>query len=57
MLLAVILISIALLSVGMSYLSLRNDMKKQKHVEEVQKKLAKGRVLFYSPGSSSSSEA
>lgn len=37
------------ISLGLSYLSLRSDVKKHKHVEEVKKKLAKGKVLFYKP--------
>lgn len=55
MILGLIILGIAIISVVLSYFSLRSDMKKQKHVAEVQKKLAKGRVIYYSPTSSSRS--
>lgn len=40
---------IAFVSVGLSLLSLRHELKKSKHEEHVKKELEKGKVLFYSP--------
>ncbi|HSD98868.1 MAG TPA: hypothetical protein VLB73_04210 [Patescibacteria group bacterium] len=54
MLLAVVIVFIAIVSVGISYWSLRNELKKHKHVEEVKKDLAKGKVIFYAPSDASS---
>ncbi len=52
----IVIISILLLSIGLSILSLRKELRKTKHEEEVSGELAKGKILFYSPGDSSSSE-
>lgn len=46
-----IVVGIALISVGLSFVSLRHELKKTKHEEKVEKDLAKGKVLFYSPSS------
>lgn len=51
-----IIVIIALISVGLSFLSLRSEMKKTKHEEKVHADLAKGKVLFYSPSSDVSEE-
>ena len=51
-----ILVAIVLISVGLSFLSLRHELKKTKHEEKVEKDLAKGKVLFYSPSSEPPSE-
>jgi len=51
-----IILGIALVSVGLSFLSLRHEMKKTKHEEKVTEDLAKGKVLFYSPSSETPSE-
>lgn len=49
-----IIIFIAILSVGLSFLSLRHEMKKTKHEEKVKQELQKSKVLFYSPSSEES---
>lgn len=49
MLLVGVIILIVLLSMGLSYMSLQNDMKKGKHLEEVKKDLKKERVIYYAP--------
>lgn len=46
-----IILAIALISVGLSFLSLRHELKKTKHEEKVEEDLARGKVLFYSPSS------
>lgn len=50
-----IIFIIALISLGLSLLSLRHELKKTKHEEKVTEDLAKGKVLFYSPSSDTSS--
>ena len=47
MILGIVILILACASVVIAYVSLRNDLKKQKHVEEVKKTLAKGKVIFY----------
>lgn len=47
---------IGLISIGLSLLSLRHELKKTKHEEKVQEDLAKSKVLFYSPSADSSEE-
>ncbi len=46
-----IVILIAILSVLMSFWSLRQELKKHKHEERVRKSLAKGKVIFYASSS------
>ncbi len=52
-----VIIFIAVLSIALSFWSLKREMKKTKHEEKVQEELAKGKVIFYDASSSSSSEA
>lgn len=49
MILLLVIIGIAIISMMLAYVSIRNDMKKGKHVEEVKKDLEKERVIFYAP--------
>lgn len=50
----IIIVIIAIISVSLSFLSLRNELKKTRHEEKVHEDLAKGKVLFYSPSSTDS---
>lgn len=54
--LILILITIAVLSTVLSYVSIQNDRKKSKHVEEVKKDLEKGRVIYYAQSSGSTNQ-
>lgn len=49
MILWAIISGIAALSLILAYTSLRNDMKKGRHTQEVKKDLEKERVIFYAP--------
>ena len=53
----VIILIIAIISIGLSFLSLRHELKKTKHEEHVTKELEKGKVLFYSPSDDVSSSS
>ena len=48
----IVIVLLAVISIGLAFLSLRQELKKTKHEEHVSEDLAKGKVLFYAPGHS-----
>lgn len=50
----IVIFILLIISVGLSFLSLRHELKKTRHEEKVTQDLAKGKVLFYAPSSEDS---
>lgn len=51
----IIIFILAILSVILSFISLKKELKKTKHEEMAEKDLARSKVLFYSPSDEFSS--